>query len=161
MSEDEGKGFCIGEQHSTKSPFPNYFQLWQPSGWVIRVRAEIKMGENLKLRSLSIPFWTSPTQADVVLFSFFFLDIFPEKLDMKRIKQPAFWLWLGWSSVLFVFSPQILTSHPCVLPAWAQHPCLGTGLAGHLLQTRLPAFRNIPHSQIPSSAGEQSAWPCE
>lgn len=123
MNEHGGKDFCLGEPLSTKSPFPNYFQFWQPRGWLFRVQRpqkRDKMGKNLRLRSLSFPLWSSPTQADVALFGFFF---FSEKLYMKRVKEPAFWLWLELSS-LSQRSLYILTSDPyqssmCI-------PCMGS-----------------------------------
>lgn len=143
MDEHGWKEFCLEEHFSMKSPCPNYLQFWQESGSLnFNPHNRDKMEEkNLKLRSFSFPFWSSPTQADVAPFGFSF--IFWKTLH-KRVKEPAFWLWLDFFSLSwrsFYISFQIHTSHPCVFPAWAEHPCLWNGFAGHLLETRYQALQ--------------------
>lgn len=92
----------------------------------------------------------------MVLFSFFFF-FFIFFFSWKELSSQVF-LTLTWFVLsAFVCSPQILTSHPCVLYAWAHHPCLGTGFAEHLLQTRLPTF--LEHSSLSFQAQLESRVP--
>lgn len=71
---------------------------------------------------------------------------------MKRVKQPAFWLWLGLSSVLL---SSHLRSSPAI-PVYSLHglsiPVWGQDLQGICCSQ---PFRTFP-TQFPSSAGEQS-----
>lgn len=102
------------------------------------------------MRSLSFPFWTSPAQADMVLFSFFFF---------------IFFSWKELSSQLFDFDlvcPQcfcLLTSDPYQSSLCT--PCIGSAsLSGDWICRAFAADQayNLSGSfltQFPSSAGEQ------
>lgn len=144
MNERGGKDFCLGETLSTKPPCPNYFQFWQPRGWLFRVRPpgrEIKWGKisdwGAFLFSYDLPL---PRRMWLCLAFSFFL----KNSTWKGLRNQLFDFDLSCPCChreAFTFSLQIPTSHPCVFPAWAQHPCLWNGFAGRLLQARLQALQ--------------------
>lgn len=164
MNERGGKDFCLGEHLSMKSPCPNYFQFWQPRGWLFRVQppgTEIKWGKIWNWKAFPFPSDLPSTQADVALFGFFF---FLKNSTWKELRNQLFDFGLlcpHCHGETFPFSPQILTNHPCIFPAWAQHPCLWNGFAGHLRRARIQPCRSVPRTQFPGSPGKQSGWPCE
>lgn len=54
----------------------------------------------------------------------------------------------------FMFSPQILTSHPCVFPKWTRYPVLRNGFAEHSLQAMLQPSKSVCHEQFPQLTQE-------
>ena len=122
------------------------------------------MGENLKLRSLAFPCWSHPTQADVAQFGFFVLwcfFFFQKNSAWKEIRNQLFDFDLicpHCHGEDFILAPQILASHPRVFPAWAQHPCLRNGFAGHLLQARLQALQASPSHTVSKLTREAEQW---
>lgn len=80
-----------------------------------------KMGKNLRLRSLSFPLWSSPTQVHVALFGFFFFFLKNSTWKGLRNQLSDFWVEL---SLLSQRSFYILTSDPY----WSSMciPCMGS-----------------------------------
>lgn len=93
MNEHKGQDIHHGEHLSPKHLCPKYFQFWKPGGWLFRVQllgTEIKWGKTSNWGAFFSPSdILLPRQMWVCLAFSFFL-----KNYMKRVKEPAFGLWL-------------------------------------------------------------------